>query len=184
MNAQASRRCYILPSCFPLTIFVLYFILCTHSFTYVLRIQVCPLSLLRITPEPGNQTASIALLRELPLISLLATSPLTFRPQLSNSSITSYNLHISMLRNIAIALAALFAALCSASNSTPPFQITNTKIHKVAGGNVTLEFTVHDPAPLGKATQGCSASWKTGSRGFPQGPYVSFFHDEPTMQRY
>jgi len=57
------------------------------------------------------------------------------------------------------------------TNTMPPLEITKIKLHQVHNGNTTIDFTVYDPSPLTNATQECSATWKTGSGGYPSGLY-------------
>lgn len=52
-----------------------------------------------------------------------------------------------------------------------PYQVSDLSITRVAGANVTFNFTVHDPDPVGEATQVCTSTWVVGSRGFPTEGY-------------
>lgn len=77
------------------------------------------------------------------------------------------------LKSIVAGLFLATSTYAASNDSTPPFEITDLQIRKVASANVTIEFTIHDPSKLGKATATCSASWVPKSQGYPQGPYVS-----------
>ncbi|KAK3725343.1 hypothetical protein LTR37_000313 [Vermiconidia calcicola] len=58
-------------------------------------------------------------------------------------------------------------------NAGLPFEVTNTTIDKVPGGNVTIAFTVYNPDPLAaNATEVCTGSWATGTRGFETERYT------------
>lgn len=78
-----------------------------------------------------------------------------------------------MFSPITFLLTAVLSTLTFAATNSDldPFQITNLEITKVQGANVTLHFTVHDPDPLGKATQSCAGSWAIGSGAYPTGGY-------------
>ena len=60
----------------------------------------------------------------------------------------------------------------AANDTMAPFQITNTIVTDIMGGNTTIKFTVYDPDPLTNATETCTATWKTGSGAYPSGAYV------------
>lgn len=79
---------------------------------------------------------------------------------------------VALLSAICFLATTVFTAPAKISATSPPFQITKLQLHEIQGHNTTISFTVHDPDPLTNATQECSARWKTGSGGYPQGSYV------------
>lgn len=46
------------------------------------------------------------------------------------------------------------------------------QVNKTYPGNVTINFTIYDPDPLTNTTANCTGTWGTGSKAYPQGPYV------------
>ena len=84
-----------------------------------------------------------------------------------------------MFAAILLAATTLLAFLVNAAPvvavalaTTPPYQITDLAMTKQDPGNITIAFKVYDPDPLTNSTAWCTGSWKVGSGGYPQGPYV------------
>lgn len=54
-----------------------------------------------------------------------------------------------------------------------PFELTKLTVDRVAGGNVSMGFTIYNPDPSSKMTVNCTGGWPFDSRGWPAGNYAS-----------